>query len=726
MCPKCLLSVGLGEPEIVLTASGEPAPPPPTPEELQPFFPQLEIVRLVGRGGMGAVYEARQKGLARSVALKILAAPARADSSFEERFVREAQALARLSHENIVAVYDAGRAGPHFFLSMEYVDGPNLRQAERAGHIEPAQALAIVVQVCTALDFAHKNGIVHRDIKPENVLLTREGRVKIVDFGLAKVLDRAARGLSLTRLSQTMGTPHYMAPEQIEHPKDVDHRADIYSLGVVFYELLTGELPLGRFPLPSQRVQIDARLDDIVIRTLEKEPDRRYQAASDVRTAVQDVSDTPAPPPPRDVPKPAGVRGRLVRMGPWAIVALIALILAGIVVGLGVIFTVLTLAPLGVAVAPSPASSSPPGRPHSANAPDGPAPSADRAASRASEGGATWLAATPRTLDGTVDPANPLDRLCAADTSLAIEEFGGPGDALHPYLEHETSRTFLLPLRNGREVAAARIDADRRRVLGFQDGLRARMEDSPAARELPDAHVEWLVGEHMPWDSGPVEIRIERGASQWIVTHTDATGDVRVEEIDESLPPKYLRLIARHRASLGEKAPAWPDGVDPLSLRVGQISDPRPPLARAERDDVMRAWNAARAEMIAGGRAIMDQYLRVEEDHTSSTPPTRDDEIARVVIGAFPATRAALAEALWTHLDCAGSSEADIALLREFAFDRAVLPFGDVPTTATIRVSGDEWNVATQSPEGGWSTSGQAELPEPFARLLARSRNITR
>jgi len=176
---------------------------------------------------------------------------------------------------------------------MEYVDGPNLRQLERAGKLTPREALQIVPQICEALQYAHDEGIVHRDIKPENVLLDKKGRVKIADFGLAKILGREPQDFHLTGVGQVMGTPHYMAPEQVEHPQNVDHRADIYSLGVVFYEMLTGELPLGKFAPPSRKVQVDVRLDDVVLRALEKEPERRYQTASQVKSAVETLSTQP-------------------------------------------------------------------------------------------------------------------------------------------------------------------------------------------------------------------------------------------------------------------------------------------------------------------------------------------------------------------------------------------------------------------------------------------------
>jgi predicted Ser/Thr protein kinase len=287
LCPRCLLQRGMGSDTSGTTASYSDFTPPAV-AELAALFPQLEILELIGVGGMGAVYKARQPGLDRLVALKIL--PMRDDPAFAERFTREARTLAKLNHPGIVTVYDFGQTGGLYYFVMEFVDGVNLRQAERANQLKPAEALAIVPQICTALQFAHDAGIVHRDIKPENILLDKHGRVKIADFGLAKLLTTTPGPQPLTHTHQVMGTIHYMAPEQWEKPSAVDHRADIYSLGVVFYELLTGELPLGRFPLPSEKVQLDVRLDDIVLRTLEKQPERRYQHASDVKTDVEKVA----------------------------------------------------------------------------------------------------------------------------------------------------------------------------------------------------------------------------------------------------------------------------------------------------------------------------------------------------------------------------------------------------------------------------------------------------
>jgi serine/threonine protein kinase len=313
LCPDCLIQAGLNP----ATDSGDPSLSaagfvPPSVEELAQLFPQLEVLEFIGKGGMGAVYKARQPKLDRFVALKILPPAAAGGPGFAERFNREARALARLSHPNIVAVHDFGHAGVLHYLVMEFVDGGNLRQVEAAGRLTSQQALAIVPQICDALQFAHNEGIVHRDIKPENLLLDKKGRVKITDFGIAKMLGLTTGQTALTGARDVVGTPHYMAPEQLEKPQTVDHRADIYSLGVVFYEMLTGELPLGRFAPPSRKVQVDVRLDEVVLHALEKEPELRYQQASHVKTAVETIaasksaqpaggaatpSESPAPPP---------------------------------------------------------------------------------------------------------------------------------------------------------------------------------------------------------------------------------------------------------------------------------------------------------------------------------------------------------------------------------------------------------------------------------------------
>ncbi len=309
ICPECMLKAGLATqtegPGTTGPHGTKVTPQLPKPEEIAPLFPQLEILECLGRGGMGVVYKARQPRLNRLVALKILAREKEQDAQFAERFTREGQALARLSHPNIVTVHDFGETGGHCYLVMEFVDGLNLRQVLQAGKMKPEQALAIVPKICEALQYAHEQGIVHRDIKPENILLDKQGRLKIADFGIAKMLgsedtqprvhaDQQVGPTNLTEEGHTVGTPHYMAPEQIEHPQTVDHRADIYSLGVVFYEMLTGELPLGKFQPPSKKVHIDVRLDEVVLHALEKEPERRYQQASVLKTEVETIAHAPS------------------------------------------------------------------------------------------------------------------------------------------------------------------------------------------------------------------------------------------------------------------------------------------------------------------------------------------------------------------------------------------------------------------------------------------------
>jgi serine/threonine protein kinase len=297
LCPLCLLKQGAAD-DTVADGAAQPFVPPSV-GELAPLFPQLEILELLGRGGMGAVYKARQKELDRIVALKILPPGIGDAPHFAERFAREARALAKLNHPGIVTIYEFGRADGLYFFLMEFVDGVNLRQLLAGGRVAPREALAIVPEICDALQFAHDHGIVHRDIKPENILMDRRGRVKVADFGLAKLIEAGAESTAeanaeasgeLTEAGKVMGTPSYMAPEQTERPDEVDHRADIYALGVVLYQMLTGELPGERIEAPSRKVLIDVRLDQIVLRALERSPELRWQTATDLRTQMETLA----------------------------------------------------------------------------------------------------------------------------------------------------------------------------------------------------------------------------------------------------------------------------------------------------------------------------------------------------------------------------------------------------------------------------------------------------
>ena len=274
---------------------------PPTLGRVTELFPALEIIELIGAGGMGAVYKARQPGLDRLVALKVLPSEFDHDVKFALRFTREARTLAKLSHPNIVSIFEFGNVEDTYYFLMEFVDGSTLRDVVSAGQLSPEQALAIVPHLCDALQYAHDKGIVHRDIKPENLLIAVDGTVKIADFGLSRILGDEGQQETLTATHQVMGTPRYMAPEQLEGSHGVDHRADIYSLGVVFYEMLTGELPIGRFAVPSKKAEIDVRLDEVVLRTLEKEPQRRYQHVSQVKSDMRSIASTDDSSPARTV-----------------------------------------------------------------------------------------------------------------------------------------------------------------------------------------------------------------------------------------------------------------------------------------------------------------------------------------------------------------------------------------------------------------------------------------
>lgn len=282
--PADLLALGLG--------SGGDDPGLEHEIDLGAFLcacPDLELQGSLGRGGMGIVFRARQVRLDRDVAIKLMSPEVAKDPEFAERFEREAKAMARLQHPGIVAVHDFGEAAGVYYLVMELVDGPNLRELMDQ-EIEPAQASEIVSQLCDALSYAHEQGVVHRDIKPENVLIDRGGRVRVADFGLAKLQREPVRGTA-TRTRRVLGTPQYMAPEQIRDPGSVDHRSDIFAIGVVFYEMLTGQLPVGRFPAPSELGKGDAALDDVVLRALESSRERRFQSASEIRMALSTIAE---------------------------------------------------------------------------------------------------------------------------------------------------------------------------------------------------------------------------------------------------------------------------------------------------------------------------------------------------------------------------------------------------------------------------------------------------
>ena len=318
--PAALLGLGASE-----TPSAEWEPP--SSDEVAKLFPQWQMKGLLGRGGMGAVYYLHQSELDRDVAVKLLPIEASRDERQVERFRREARTLAKLRHPGIVALHESGISpAGHFYFVMEHVDGCPLSDLIAAGKLDVPRAIEVVRQVCDALAYAHEQGVIHRDIKPSNILIDSAGQVKVADFGLAR-LDHASESdvMTLSHTGAFMGTPAYTAPEQARDAAHVDHRADLYSLGVLLYEMLTGELPRGVFQPPSRKAGSDARLDDVVQRALQERPEDRYQAAADIKRDVTRVSNpqtTASSPSKKRFPWPAVLTvvlliGAVLMFGSW-------------------------------------------------------------------------------------------------------------------------------------------------------------------------------------------------------------------------------------------------------------------------------------------------------------------------------------------------------------------------------------------------------------------------
>jgi tetratricopeptide (TPR) repeat protein len=257
---------------------------------------KYEIIEEIGRGGMGIVYKARDKILDRIVALKVLPQELASNKEAVESFIKEAKACASLIHPNIVTVYEAGFFRGSLFISMEYIDGPSIKELlDKGERLNYKYVVFVAGQVCKGLDFAHSKRIIHRDIKPGNIMLTSKKVVKIVDFGLAKVIEEVRKGYTVAS-----GTPYYMSPEQTLG-EEVDHRTDIYSLGITMYEMLTGEPPFTggdvgyhhiHTPPPPIREfvpDVPPRLEAIVLKCLEKKPEKRFQSAKELFFALREV-----------------------------------------------------------------------------------------------------------------------------------------------------------------------------------------------------------------------------------------------------------------------------------------------------------------------------------------------------------------------------------------------------------------------------------------------------
>ena len=307
------------------------------------MLPAYEVHHLVATGGMGAVYAGLQKALDRPVAIKILPPDTARDGESIQRFRTEAKAMARLTHPNIPVVYDFDVSSGYCYLVMELVNGSTVHQLISRRELTPALTLKLLAQICDALHFAHQNGVVHGDIKPANLLVNQDGNLKLADFGLAQLVVPGSRA---TAAPTPMGTPEYAAPELWQVGVVLDHRADLYSLGCVFFEMLTGAPPQGRFTLPAAARNRDPRIDTIIARCMQADPAQRYQSAAELQRALSAIR-TPSSanfsanssakptvrtlrPPPRRVPVPSkkSPASPLLWLLPLALVAaIIALLL---------------------------------------------------------------------------------------------------------------------------------------------------------------------------------------------------------------------------------------------------------------------------------------------------------------------------------------------------------------------------------------------------------------
>src|SRR6266480_4209905 len=299
-----------------------PVPPPTTPPPSvasitepprvsgEKYIGKYRVKGELGRGGMGTVYLAEQPGLGREVAIKELIQSA--DPVALKRFLQEAQVMARTSHPNLVQVHDMELQGNINYLVLEFIRGRSLRDWMNQSEIAPPQVFAVMHGILQALDYAHRHAIVHRDMKPENVLISDEGTVKVADFGIARLLDDTGVGGTATKTGTTVGTPQYMSPEQVASSK-VDGRSDLYSAGIMFYELVAGQPPFtaseadGPFTLMAKHVQappkppsvhrpgLDLELEEVILKSLSKRPEERYQNGQEFDDAIARIADRTSP-----------------------------------------------------------------------------------------------------------------------------------------------------------------------------------------------------------------------------------------------------------------------------------------------------------------------------------------------------------------------------------------------------------------------------------------------
>jgi eukaryotic-like serine/threonine-protein kinase len=250
-----------------------------------PAIKDYEIISKIGQGGIAEIYKARQIALNRPVAIKILFPQLMNDADIVRRFEAESITVGRLNHPNIVHVIDKGKAEDRYYFVMEYVDGTSFKDIVYSKKYSPRQKLEIIVMVLKGLDYAHKNGVIHRDIKPANILVDKQGNALVADFGIAHLVNKSDP--EMTSSDMVMGTLAYMSPEQKASSVNVDARSDIYSIGVMVYEILTGSRPMGRFKMPSEiEPKLPKKFDEIVSKCLATDPNDRYQKAVELKDEI--------------------------------------------------------------------------------------------------------------------------------------------------------------------------------------------------------------------------------------------------------------------------------------------------------------------------------------------------------------------------------------------------------------------------------------------------------
>ncbi len=447
---------------VQMTSGGPGKWKPPTDLEAARLFPQYEMYGLVGRGAMGAVYRARQVALDREVAIKLLPLEVSADRAFADRFVREARAMAKLSHPNLIGVFNFGTTSEgHLFFVMEYVEGANLSQMIRESGLTPEQVLVIAGQVCTALAYAHGKGVIHRDIKPANVMVNTEGVVKVADFGLARLAGADPTQYGQTLTGTIMGTQEYMSPEQ-KRGMAVDHRADIFSIGMMLYEMLCKEPPQGTYEPPSQRVGCDARIDAIVLKAIHRTPEGRYQSAAEMEAALA-AARTPLPADPQRRVPPMNAGGNqpaYVTPPEKSSVGLIAaLLLMALLVGGAVYFLNGNKKPGGKSVAQT-ASVQPSGAQATTTAAEffGPPIPADFKLSEAAPANGEATAITPK--EASPDPTEPTASPATPAPKTAMEKWLDDLEKTQQAaFEKQVTKPFEAGLEELRKSYLAALDA---------------------------------------------------------------------------------------------------------------------------------------------------------------------------------------------------------------------------------------------------------------------------